>query len=629
MYQRTFPVMIALVCIAIIGGSWRASAQTAMVSGTVTASSVAVRNASVTFEETANPSRSYAAVTDSTGHFRISLGLTAADPGTMLPVAFTLAQNYPNPFSSSTTIGYALHRQVDTRVTVFDLLGRIVRETRTGNQSAGLHRMVWDGADASGRKVSPGVYFYRLQAGGESQVGKMIMDGSGSFSQQHAIQGLPVAVDGGTAVRSTPAAMSFTLRIGNTPTTAPLISAAQLNNVIVAGDTSITLQVAALPPPPVVTVFADSLLQVIRGFGGANILPWRPAMTAGQMATAFGAGPGQLGFTILRLRIPFTTDLNEFSDQAAVSQLAQSAGAQIIFASPWTPPPAMKTNNNIVAGSLSDTAYASYAAHLKGFADFMAGQGVPLYAISLQNEPDARVTYESCDWTPVQFRTFLKNNAASIGYRIMMPESQNFVRALSDSSLNDPDAAAKIQIVGGHIYGGGLSPYPLAVNKGKEIWMTEHLELDTSWTAVLGTGREIHDCLNAGWNAYIWWYIVRYYGPVGEDGVVTKRGYVMSQFARFIRPGYRKVACNPTPQRNVVVSAYKDPATAKVVLVVINTGASAVYQTFTIPTGSPTGCEVYTTTKTKNCERGVDVPAVQGSFTYLLEPSSITTFIAK
>ncbi len=37
--------------------------------------------------------------------------------------------------------------------------------------------------------------------------------------------------------------------------------------------------------------------------------------------------------------------------------------------------------------------------------------------------------------------------------------------------------------------------------------MTEHLVLDTSWSAVPGTGKEIHDCLNAGWSAYVWWYI--------------------------------------------------------------------------------------------------------------------------
>ena len=603
--------------------------QTAVVSGTVLTTSGVVRNASVTFEESDNPSRNYAVVTDSTGTYRLSLALTSVGQAGTLPAGFELAQNYPNPFSSSTTIGYGLKSEANTRMTVYDVLGRVVRETHSGNQPAGSHSMLWDGTDAMGQRVAPGVYFYRLQAGGESRTLKMMVDRSGSGVASPAHQSVQHPADAGAGAGRATVTASFTVRVGNTSITSPLIYGIQLDNVEVTRDTTINLLVTAQPPPPVVTIYTDSAQQLIRGFGGANIIPWRPAMTAGQLATAFGSGPGQLGFTILRLRIPFTDDVNEFNAQAAVSQLALTAGARIVFASPWTPPPALKSNNNIVAGSLNDSSYAGFAAHLKGFGDYLAGQGVPLYAVSLQNEPDARVTYESCDWTAVQFRTFLKNNAASIGYRIMMPESQNFVRALSDSSLNDPVAAARISIIAGHIYGGGLSPYPLAVSKGKEIWMTEHLELDTSWTAVLATGREIHDCMNAGWNAYITWYIVRYYGPIGEDGNVTKRGYVMSQFSRFVRPGYHKILCNPSPQRNVTISAYADSVASKVVMVVLNTGATSVQQSVAITNGKTSSFTPYTTSKTKSCEKGADLPAANGVFTVSLEPSSITTFVSQ
>ena len=137
---------------------------------------------------------------------------------------------------------------------------------------------------------------------------------------------------------------------------------------------------------------------------------------------------------------------------------------------------------------------------------------------------------------------FMKTNAQAVGARIMMPESMNFNHALSDPTLNDPAAAANAGVIGGHIYGGGLASYPLALARGKEIWMTEHLELDTTWTAVVGTAKEIHDCMTAGMSAYVWWYIVRFYGPILENGQVSKRGYVMSQYARFVRPGDRRIA---------------------------------------------------------------------------------------
>ena len=145
------------------------------------------------------------------------------------------------------------------------------------------------------------------------------------------------------------------------------------------------------------TVYFDSACQVIRGFGAANILPWRPDMKANQINTAFGTGDGQLGFTMLRLRVPYTDDTTEFAAQVPSAALAESMGA-IVFATPWTPPPAMKSNDTIVGGMLNASSYAEYAAHLKRFADFMAAPVHTFYAISLQNEPDARVTYESCSW---------------------------------------------------------------------------------------------------------------------------------------------------------------------------------------------------------------------------------------
>jgi glucuronoarabinoxylan endo-1,4-beta-xylanase len=211
----------------------------------------------------------------------------------------------------------------------------------------------------------------------------------------------------------------------------------------------------------------------------------------------------------------------------------------------------------------------------------------------------------------------------------MMPESQNFVHGLSDATLNDSTAAAHVAVIGGHIYGGGLGPYPLAVSKGKEVWMTEHLVLDTTWTAVLATGREIHDCMSAGMNAYVWWYLVRYYGPMGEDGTITKRGYVMSQFARFVRPGFHKIYCNPAPQRNVVVSAYRDGSSSKVVIVVLNTNASGTQQGFSVGNTGATSFTQYTTSPAKNCMQGTDIPVANGTFTVSLDPSSITTYVSK
>ncbi len=370
-------------------------------------------------------------------------------------------------------------------------------------------------------------------------------------------------------------------------------------------------------------VHLDSARQIIRGFGAANIVGWRPDMTPAEIQTAFGTGPGQLGFTIMRLRV--SPDSTEFGVNIPSAKAAYAMGATII-ASPWTPPAWMKSNGSLVGGTLNTSAYAAFASHLKSFADTMSANGVSLYAISVQNEPDANVSYESCFWNGTQFLNFMKNNAASVGVPVFMPESMNFNHSLSDPSLNDPGAAANVAFIGGHIYGTSPSPYPLAAAAGKEVWMTEYLNLDSAWDAALVTGKSIHDCMTDGMSAYVWWYIVRFYGPIGETGLATKRGYVMSQFARFVRPGWYRISADESPQANLYVSAYRNGS--KVVLVVLNMGTDSISQEFVISGLSAASFTPYVTSSGKNCDKGNEIPVSNYRFTATLDRSSVTTLVS-
>ena len=221
---------------------------------------------------------------------------------------------------------------------------------------------------------------------------------------------------------------------------------------------------------------------------------------------------------------------------------------------------------------------------------------------------------------------FVKTSASAIGIPVIVPESQNFDHSLSDPILNDPAAAANISIIGGHIYG-GLTSYPLAVSKGKDVWMTEHLVLDTNWIDALGTAKEINGCMNAGMNAYVWWYIRRYYGLIDENSNITKRGYVMSQYARFVRPGYNMVAATTSPRTKVDVSAYKNGS--KFVMIVLNRNSSSISQTFIIVQNSVVNSVTpYVTSSTQNCTQRNDVLLSSGSFTVTLDGSSVTTFVS-
>jgi hypothetical protein len=74
----------------------------------------------------------------------------------------------PNPFNPLTTITYTLSTRGDVALRVFDIHGREVRQLVTGFQSPGRYSLSWDGKDDAGHELSTGVYFVRLDAGGEA-----------------------------------------------------------------------------------------------------------------------------------------------------------------------------------------------------------------------------------------------------------------------------------------------------------------------------------------------------------------------------------------------------------------------------------------------------------------------------
>ncbi|RJP61979.1 MAG: T9SS C-terminal target domain-containing protein [Ignavibacteriales bacterium] len=604
------------------------NAQTLTITGKVYASSTPVQNAAVSFEDMGGDGKIYNAITDSTGFYKVVVdGVTSVEYSSDIPTKFVLAQNYPNPFSTSTVIPYEVMVPSEVEITVYDVLGRQVKKYNVGLKSTGINSIQWDGRNDLGSKVSTGIYFYCLKAGNEMQVKKMVFN-SGTIAGPHlSHQNIPALIyKTGNSIDETSEVKYFIIRIENTANTLPKIISKQIEYVKVSNDTTINVVVDSQASAYTANIYPDSLQQVIRGFGAANILRWRPDMTSDQVDKAFGVGDGKLGFSILRLRVPYNASETEFGYNVATAKLAASYGA-IIFASPWTPPAHMKSNNNIVGGYLKESSYSQYAAHLKSFVDYMARNNVPLYAISIQNEPDVTVTYESCDWQPSEMVKFVKENGASIGTKIILPESFNFNHMISDAVLNDPEAEKNVAIIGGHIYGGGLTSYPFAAEKNKELWMTEHLDLDTTWAGVMNTAKEINDCMNAGMNAYVWWYIIRFYGPIHESGAITKRGYVMSQYSRFIRPEYHKIKCSSAPQRNVYVTSYKSDD-GKLVVVAVNKGTVSVEQNFHIVNGSVISVIPYTTSASRNCEKASDINVTDGNFLYELEPSSITTFIS-
>ncbi|MEW6060588.1 MAG: FlgD immunoglobulin-like domain containing protein [Bacteroidota bacterium] len=89
---------------------------------------------------------------------------TSVGEQTKIPKEFVLDQNYPNPFNPSTTIGFHLPVRGKVTVTVYDVLGNLVKELFVGEADPGYTAVVWNATNNAGMKVSSGMYLYRLTA---------------------------------------------------------------------------------------------------------------------------------------------------------------------------------------------------------------------------------------------------------------------------------------------------------------------------------------------------------------------------------------------------------------------------------------------------------------------------------
>ncbi|MDR7327781.1 MULTISPECIES: glucuronoarabinoxylan endo-1,4-beta-xylanase XynC [Catenuloplanes] len=376
--------------------------------------------------------------------------------------------------------------------------------------------------------------------------------------------------------------------------------------------------------------------QTIRGFGAMAHAAWIGDLTAAQRDTAFGAGEGRLGFSLLR--IPVGENRADWSRDLATAKRAVELGATV-FASPWNPPASMvetfNRNGQTNARRLRYSSYGAYATHLNDFATYMRDNGVNLYAISVQNEPDYAAEWTW--WTAAELVRFLRENAGAIGTRVIAPESFQYIKSLSDPILNDAAALANTDIIGAHLYGTSYAnfPYPLFTQKGagKELWMTEvyypnsNANSGDAWPEALDVGEHMHRAMvDAGFQAYVWWYLRRSYGPMREDGRISKRGAMMAHFARFVRPGYTRVDATANPASNVYVSAYRGGNT--VVIVAVNKNTSPVSQQFTLANTAASGSVAnWLTDASRTVAPQTALAMANGSLTATLPARSVTTFV--
>lgn len=355
--------------------------------------------------------------------------------------------------------------------------------------------------------------------------------------------------------------------------------------------------------------------QKITGFGAFVCSPQfgYNHMTTTEIEKVWKTGAGKIGCNIMRLYIPIGK--NTWSQSLATAKHAKQLGL-IVFASPWGQPVEWKTNGTINAmdsdgtrGYLKKENWPDYAQYLEDYVQYLRENGVELDAISIQNEPDWTAKYAGCLWSASEIAEFVKTYGKTISCKVMAPETLG----VSDSyanALNQTDILDCFDIYGGHQYGGLQSAYKNLGKKGKELWMTEYL---INWDEEEKTTRNwdfqkdffnffqaINICMLGDFNAWIHYAAKRYYGlisdgqkNVGTSGSITKRGRILSHFARFVT-GYTRVDGLFTGN-GLSGSAYLSPSGDTVVAVVANQNTEEVTLKTDLPFYTKKVTRYYTT----------------------------------
>ena len=97
------------------------------------------------------------------------VGSISSDPHEVFPTNNSLSQNYPNPFSPSTTISFYLKENSNIELEIFNIKGQKVKTLINNPVQSGNHEICWHGEDDSGNTVKPGLYFYKLNINSKTE----------------------------------------------------------------------------------------------------------------------------------------------------------------------------------------------------------------------------------------------------------------------------------------------------------------------------------------------------------------------------------------------------------------------------------------------------------------------------
>jgi glucosylceramidase len=392
------------------------------------------------------------------------------------------------------------------------------------------------------------------------------------------------------------------------------------------------------PPETQVCIIVDPThhFQTMLGIGGAltdasaETFAKLPVPVQKQLLTAYYDTVNGIGYTLGRTNIQscdFSSgsytyvsdedkDLKTFSIDhdrkyriPFIHQVIAAAGGRLtLYVSPWSPPAWMKDNHDMLhGGKLLPAFRQSWANFYVKFINAYEKEGIPVWGLTLQNEPLAKQTWESCNYTAEEERDFikeylgpaLKNQGLGEKKLIAWDHNRDFIYQTASTVLNDPEAAKYVWGIGFHWYETWTGSSMLFNNvkmvnetfPGKNLIFTEGCaeRFDAArlkvWSLGETYGHSMINDFNDGTVGWTDWNILLdeqggpnhagnfCFAPVHAD---TKKGeliftnsyYYIGHFSKFIRPGARRIISSSN-RDNLQTTAFQN-TDGKISVVVMN-----------------------------------------------------------
>ena len=290
--------------------------------------------------------------------------------------------------------------------------------------------------------------------------------------------------------------------------------------------------------------------------------------------------------------------------------IAAAGGKLTLFASPWSPPAWMKDNNDMLhGGKLKPKCYQSWADYFVKFIRAYEAEGIPVWGITVQNEPMAKQIWESCIFTAEEERDFIKNFLGPALQKggladkklIAWDHNRDLIYQRAATILGDPGAAKYVWGIGFHWYedwtGGGriydnvrrvAEAFPntnLIFTEGCAESFTFSKMNEWKWGEVYG--RSMINDFNNGTVGWTDWNILLdetggpnhvqnlCFAPVHANTKTGELYYLSSfwyigHFSKFIRPGAKRII-SASSRGQLLTTAFLN-ADGKIAVIVMNQG---------------------------------------------------------